>query len=532
MYRTGDLARWRPDGTIEFLGRIDNQVKLRGLRIELGEIETALREQTGVRDAAVIVREDSPGDKRLVGYLVGAADIDPAPLRAALKLRLPDYMVPTAFVPLTALPLGATGKLDRRALPAPQRGRDAAVTFAAPSTPTEITVAGIWSDVLGLASSERIGLDDDFFDLGGHSLLATQVVAKLRKAAGAGVSVMDLFKHQTVRDLAALVDLPAEARGPRALLHELTRPIPVAQRVLSYVCVPYGGGSAVVYQPLADALPAGHRLFAVAIPGHDIGLDEPALPADELAARCVAEILDKVTGPIALYGHCGVGSALTVEIARRLEAAGRELDAVYIGAIFPFARPRSRVWTALSRVTRMESLRSDQSYANWLTSMGVDMSDIEPAQARQIIRNMRTDSERAEEYFTGLMHGGVERLRAPIITVVGDRDPATDFYPERFREWHFLTDRVAVVLLDEAGHFFLKYRADELATIVTETHLAMARRRHGTALPSRTRRERGLVAARHLPLRVARRWPPGRSRAWAGSSPSPPARWSRSSVPR
>ncbi|GLH96807.1 non-ribosomal peptide synthetase/MFS transporter [Phytohabitans aurantiacus] len=464
LYRTGDLARWRPDGTVDFLGRIDGQVKLRGLRIELGEIEVALRERPGVREAAVVVREDTPGDKRLVAYLVVTAPVDVAALRLALKRRLPDYMVPGAFVELPELPLSPSGKLDRRRLPVPQRGRDAGSPYAAPETPTEIMVAGVWAEVLDV---ERVGLDDDFFDLGGHSLLAIQVVAKLRRAAGAGLSIMDLFKHRTVRELAQLIDVPPDQRGPRSLLHELTRPVPVSQRIRSLVCVPYGGGSAVVYQPLADAMPAGHRLFSVAIPGHDIGLDEEALSFDTLAERCVTEILEKVDGPIALYGHCGVGSALIVEIARRLEQRGRELDAVYIGAIFPFARPRSRVWSALSRLTRMEPLRSDKVYSNWLTSMGVDMSDIEPGQARQIIRNMRRDSDSAEAYFTELMHGDTERLRAPIITVAGERDPATEFYSERFREWHFLTDQTAVVVLDEAGHFYLKWRAEELAAIVT-----------------------------------------------------------------
>ena len=228
-----------------------------------------------------------------------------------------------------------------------------------------------------------------------------------------------------------------------------------------------------MYQPLANALPAGYRLFALAIPGHDVGLDEDALPFDELAGRCVAEVLAKVDGPIAVYGHCGVGSALAVEVARRLEAAGRRLEAVYIGAIFPFARPRSRALGALSGIARMERLRSDQGYANWLVSMGVDMSDLEPEQARHIVRNMRKDSQSAEDYYTGLLHSGVERLRAPVITVAGDRDPTTDFYQERYREWHFLTDTAAVYVLDEAGHFFLKYRAEELAEIITGTPPAL-----------------------------------------------------------
>ena len=488
LYRTGDLARWRADGTVEFLGRIDGQVKIRGLRIELGEIEAALREQPGIADAAAVVREDIPGDRRIVAYVVASAD-QPAPdqpapdqaapdqpapdqpaLRTALKRRLPDYMVPSAVTALDALPLLPNGKLDRRALPAPQRGRDETAQYTAPLPGSQAEVAAIWAEVLHV---ERIGVDDDFFDLGGHSLLAAQVIAKLRKTAGSRVSVLDLFKNPTVRALAALLDVPAAERGPVELVHELTKPVLAGRPALSLVCVPYGGGSAVVYQPLANALPAGHRLFAVAIPGHDVGLDEDALPFDELAGRCVAEVLAKVDGPIAVYGHCGVGSALAVEISRRLEAAGRRLEAVYIGAIFPFARPPSRVLGRLSRIARMESLRSDQNYANWLVSMGVDMGDLEPERARHIVRNMRKDSQSAEDYYTGLLKSGADRLDAPVITVAGERDPTTDFYQERYREWHFLTDTAAVFVLDEAGHFFLKYRAEELAAIITGTPPAL-----------------------------------------------------------
>ncbi|WP_063763797.1 non-ribosomal peptide synthetase/MFS transporter [Actinoplanes subtropicus] len=457
LYRTGDRARWRPDGAIEYLGRLDHQVKLRGQRIEAGEIEAALREQPGVTDAAVLLREDRPGDQRLVGYLVGG---DPAAARAALRESLPEYLVPAAIVAVRALPLTPNGKLDRAALPAPAPARDLA--GAAPATATEKLIAEVWGEVLGLPS---VGAEEDFFDLGGHSLLATQVVARLRARLGAGVSVLDVFRCRTVRTIAALVDGPA---GARELLNLLTPAGRVARR--SLVCVPYGGGSAVVYQPLADALPDDHALWSVAIPGADIGLDQDRLPFAELAAACTEEVLAKVDGPVVLYGHCGVGSALAVEIARRLEAAGRVVETLYLGAIFPFARPGSRALSAVSRLARLEFLRADQGYANWLTSMGVDMSDLDPAQARQIIRNMRRDSEAAEEHFTGLLTGGVRRLRAPIVTVAGERDPATDFYPERFREWHFLTDRSAVVVLDEAGHFFLRYRARELAEIVTTDH--------------------------------------------------------------
>ncbi|MFF5232190.1 amino acid adenylation domain-containing protein [Dactylosporangium sp. NPDC000521] len=471
LYRTGDLTRWRTDGTIEFLGRIDHQVKLRGLRIELGEIEAALRAQPGVTEAAVTVREDRPGDKRLVAYLTGVAEPDAQALKSALKTALPDYMVPSAYVGLDKLPLGPSGKLDRRALPAPAAAASG-FESAPPTTPAELVFAAIWADVLGLPS---VGIDDDFFDLGGHSLLATQVVARARKqldGVGQPVSVMDVFTLKTIRELAAFASMSEEDRGPRRLLHKLTKATSTPD--LSLVCVPYGGGSAVVYQPLADALPAGHALWSVAIPGHDVGLTEERLPFEELADRVAAEIQERVSGPIALYGHCGVGSALIVAVARRLENAGRDLEAVYIGAQFPFARPRSRVLSALSRFAALEPLLGNRVYENWLTSMGADVADLDDTQKQFIIGNMRRDSVAAEEYFTATLDGGDARLRAPIVSVMGTRDPAADFYQERFKEWLLVSDRVALVLLEEAGHFFLKYRAKELADIVSRTHPTLA----------------------------------------------------------
>ncbi|MEV6521219.1 amino acid adenylation domain-containing protein [Longispora sp. NPDC051575] len=463
LYRTGDLARWRHDGTVEFLGRIDGQVKLRGQRIELGEIEAALLDQPGVREAVALVREDSPGDQRLAAYVVG--DAVPAELRTALKATLPDYMVPGTVTALDTLPLTPNGKLDRAALPAPQAQRDASAALVEPGTDTERAVWRVWADVL---NTETFGVHDDFFDLGGHSLLATQVVARLRKVldGGRSVGVMDLFAHRTIAELGVFVDGEGEA-GPRRLLYELTKP---GARTLSYVCLPYGGGSAIVYQPLADALPAGHALWSVAIPGHDVGLSEEGLPFDELVERVTAEILERVQGPLVLYGHCGVGNAITVGVARRLEAAGRELEAVYIGAIFPFARLKG-AWGNLR--ARLEKFRSNRFYTNWLASMGVDTSELDPEQADRIITNMRADGVAAEAYFTELFNHKVDKLRAPIISVVGSEDPVTDYHAERYTEWQFLTDTVALVVLDQAGHFFLKHRADELAEIVSTVHPAV-----------------------------------------------------------
>ncbi|MFC7643995.1 MFS transporter [Streptosporangium lutulentum] len=239
------------------------------------------------------------------------------------------------------------------------------------------------------------------------------------------------------------------------------------------MCVPYGGGSAIVYQPLADALPAGHALYSVAIPGHDVGLTEEALPFHELVDRIVAEVGERVDGPLVLYGHCGVGSAIAVGVARKLTESGRDVDAVYIGAMFPFARLKGVIGAVR---TRLEKLRSNRESANWLKGMGVDTDALDPEQADRIIGNMRADSRAAEEYFTELLDRHPEPMSAPIISVVGSEDPVTDYHTERYREWEFLTGTTGLVVLDQAGHFFLKHRSEELAEIVTGIHPAMARR--------------------------------------------------------
>ncbi|MEB4212389.1 non-ribosomal peptide synthetase, partial [Mycobacterium sp. 94-17] len=197
MYRTGDVVRWGADGQLQYLGRADEQVKIRGYRIELGEVQAALAALEGVVRAAVIAREDRPGDKRLVGYVTGTAE--PAELRAALAERLPGWMVPAAVVVLEALPLTANGKLDKRALPAPEY---AGGVYRAPSSPAEEILAGVFGQVLGL---ERVGVEDSFFDLGGDSLLAMRVVAAVNAGLGVHLSVGVLFEAPSVAQLALRV---------------------------------------------------------------------------------------------------------------------------------------------------------------------------------------------------------------------------------------------------------------------------------------------------------------------------------------
>jgi amino acid adenylation domain-containing protein len=206
IYRTGDLARFLPDGNIDFLGRADYQIKLRGHRIEPGEIEALLEKSPGVRQAVVVLREDREGDKRLVAYLVADATDSAATLRAALDAKLPDYMVPSAFVFLEALPLTGNGKIDRKALlklPPPNLASAAAARSAEPASEMERVVARAWQQALGIPA---VGLTDNFFDLGAHSLTVAEAHAKLQEALGREIALLDLFQYTTVSALAAHLD--------------------------------------------------------------------------------------------------------------------------------------------------------------------------------------------------------------------------------------------------------------------------------------------------------------------------------------
>jgi len=205
LYKTGDLARYRPDGAIEYLGRLDFQVKLRGFRIELGEIETVLKQHPSVREAVVVAREDAPGDRRLVAYVASVGESVPAgELRENLKARLPAYMIPSAFVFIETFPLTPNGKLDRKALPAPEEpSPEPDGLYVAPRTPTEEALANIWREVLNL---KQVGIHDNFFELGGHSLLATQVISRVRDAFELEITLGALFEAQTIDGLAEQIE--------------------------------------------------------------------------------------------------------------------------------------------------------------------------------------------------------------------------------------------------------------------------------------------------------------------------------------
>ncbi|WP_024698598.1 non-ribosomal peptide synthetase [Pseudomonas avellanae] len=279
LYRSGDLARFQADGNVQYLGRMDQQVKLRGFRVELGEIDSLLQQQPGVQDAVVLLREDVPGDKRLVAYVVGPASSET--LRAALRRHLPEYMLPSAWVALAQLPLTRNGKLDRQALPAPER--QATTPYVAPRDEVERQMVGIWAEVLKCG---QVGIHDNFFDLGGHSLLATRMIYMINQRMGAQLSLSSLFKTPVLSALAEQVNIARQAGGqvetPLALI-EADRgarhaPFPLTDIQQAYwfgreASVSLGGVSAHGYEelriPALDAPRFEHALNRM-IQRHDM----------------------------------------------------------------------------------------------------------------------------------------------------------------------------------------------------------------------------------------------------------------------
>jgi thioesterase domain-containing protein/acyl carrier protein len=316
MYKTGDLGRWLPDGNIEFLGRNDFQVKIRGFRIEPGEIEAALAQQPGIAQACVIAREDNPGDKRLVAYVVAAPDrvLDPAALRRDLERRLPGYMVPAAFVALERLPLTPNGKLDRRALPAPQWAGDA---YEAPVGEVECLIAEIWREVLAL---EQVGRQDHFFELGGHSLLAMRLVSQLRQRLGIELSLRALFEAPTLAGLAERVEAIKGGQPRSKPLFPPLDPLRQQGSLAPLFCFA-GAGFGRNYHGLVPYIPEGHPVYEMQT------VDFDYLPAT--LAELAAGHLDRIrqlqpTGPYLFLGY-SIGGLLMYEVAAQLEAAGESI---------------------------------------------------------------------------------------------------------------------------------------------------------------------------------------------------------------
>ena len=333
MYRTGDLARWTREGQLEYLGRVDDQVKIRGFRIELGEVQAVLAACPGIAQAAVTVREDNPGDKRLAAYVVPDPDragADPGPLAAQVRThaagRLPGYMVPATVTVLAALPLTVSGKIDRRALPAP--GGPAAGQGRGPATAREELLCMLFAEVLGV---DRVGPEDSFFDLGGHSLLAIKLANVVGEAFGVDLPVRVVFQAPTVAQLDSQLDLPFTGSGLGVLF-----PIRVHGDRPAIFCMHPRAGVSWNYTYLAPHIPSEYPMYGLQARGLN---GEGELPSSvrDMASDYIAQIRSvQESGPYHLLGW-SFGGIVAHEVAIQLQAAGEEIASLVIMDVYPHA---------------------------------------------------------------------------------------------------------------------------------------------------------------------------------------------------
>ncbi|ANB09091.1 hypothetical protein SAM40697_5134 [Streptomyces ambofaciens] len=366
MYRTGDLVRWNREGRLEFVGRSDDQVKIRGFRVEPAEVETVVARAPGVSQAAVVVREDVPGDKRLVAYVVPAAE--PRPTAAELHHRvaatLPEYMVPTVVL-VEALPLTPNGKLDRAALPAPSRGGDGS---GAAVTPQEQILCELFAQALGV---ERVGTEESFFALGGHSLLATQLITGVRGALGLRVSIRDLFQAPTVSGLLRHLD----AEGSKSSFSSMLPLRAGGDGRAPVFCLHPALGLGWCYGRLAAQLPSALPVYALQARGL-LGQEAPAESLDAMIDDYCAQIREvQPEGPYRLLGW-SMGGLLAHRVATRLQRVGQRVDLLAIVDAYPPASVRVD-WDAAEMVARIGE------------ELGFDVDRVGPGQEEALLADLR-----------------------------------------------------------------------------------------------------------------------------------------------
>jgi aspartate racemase len=339
VYKTGDLARCLPDGTIAFLGRIDHQVKIRGYRIELGEIESVLATHPSVHHAVVVAREDTPGDKRLAAYIVPPHNQRPVGrlLREHLQAKLPDYMVPSAFVIVEAMPLTPNGKVDRKALPLPTRENSAIEReFVVPRDDLEKKLVAIWESILGI---KPIGITDNIFDLGVDSLIAAQLFARIEKSVGNDLPPAPLFQAPTVESLAALL------RGRDTATSKWTSLVPMQMQGAKppLFCVHGGAGTILLFHPLAQRLAPDRPVYGLQSQGL-YGRDLPHTNIEEMAAHYIREMRTvQPNGPYLVGGWC-FGGLVAFEMAQQLHRLGEQVELLAM-----FNAPSTPDYQALSK---------------------------------------------------------------------------------------------------------------------------------------------------------------------------------------
>ncbi len=459
MYKTGDKVARLPDGAIQFLGRMDHQIKIRGYRIDPEEIDYHLRHHSTILESITVLSLKS-NETFITSYVVidrqKENDFSVYALTEYLKSRLPNYMIPKSITVIDKIPLNANGKIDRKSLPDPVMDMEIEREgFIAPRDDIEKNLSEIWLEVLGVKAS----IDDNFFDIGGDSFKAISVISKIRPK----ISVIQIFNYPTIRELADF--LRTTEGGSRGLLFDVTYQKDVPKKA-AIITIPFGGGNAITFQPLSRELSPDFSMYALQLPGHDVSLkDEGYMPIKELALKCADEIEAKINLPLYIYGHC-INGALALEISRILESRKLNLKGIIMAGIFPNARIPGKLFKLMDHIFPVEKRTADHIYRDTVSAFGGFSNELTTEEKDVMIKALKNDAKEGSRYFNNLYEENAKKLKAPILTVVGEQDRMTEYYEERYREWGDYTDKIKLAIIKKAGHYFHKYQPKELAAII------------------------------------------------------------------
>jgi amino acid adenylation domain-containing protein len=442
MYKTGDLARWFPKGDIEYMGRIDQQVKIKGFRIELGEIQAQLLKMPSVINAVVVCHNEPNGNKALCAYMIFKGKETVTNIKKHLYSRLPGYMIPSYFIEIKEIPLSQNGKLSIKLLPDPIKNAMKDSNYVNPRNENEKHLQGIWQETLNI---ENIGIRDNFFDIGGDSLAAMNLVSRLKNI----ISIEDIYKHPTIELLSDYISGGCRDNSPLVSLYQNK-----VYGNASLVCFPYGGGDSSVFHDLSLYMGKKNNLCNV------FSVSRKVLDADikDSAVMLAKEISDRMTGSILLYGHC-VGSALALETARQLEQNGIIADALFIGGNFP-----PIITNIMNKTINPWNFQSDKNIIKFLRLIGHTSSEI----SKEILDKFRVDVQKYYEYFSNTNFDPANRLKTKIICITGENDPLTKNFKSRYKNWYRYSNEVSQYSIKEAKHYFVQTHAENVADIINE----------------------------------------------------------------
>ena len=443
LYRTGDLGYWLPDGNLAYLGRKDEQVKVRGMRIELGEIENVLLTMTNVRDAAVVFDGSA-----LTGFICGSDDT--AAVLAGLMRKLPLHMVPDRLLAIDSLPLSRSGKVDKKALldiATRQSSNRAAV--APLTTSRQHDIARLWADTLNMDVAQ-IGSNSNFFSLGGNSLLAMQAAMR----SSGCFSIADLFEHRTLADLATYSERAVTRR-------DVLRPLKNAESDLALVCFSYAAGNSINFLPVAEHLQAKVSLYGVEPPGNDPSTGQAFIGVAELVSHCVAELQQRGIRRIIPWGHCsGTGGA--VELVRQAKAAGLEV----VGAVVSGKLLRDA--DVLQTQIHQNETLSDAEIVSWLVDVtGFTFDHMgDTSLTQHLACAFRNDAIEANRMLIPLWQNPRPLMDQPLLCLIAQNDPLTTDHAALAQNWQRFSQQLVTRELADGGHYFIKSHAAEVADLV------------------------------------------------------------------